>query len=474
MTNQLLNKNIKALAVCTGFFCLAACKEHSIIKDNLTDVDNITTFAMQTGDFDINFTIGSFDSLATSNFMFSGNPSSAVSSAVAIGAFTDPFFGQTQSIAHFQLTPYSSDFRFPQGAILDSAVLVMPFKRSDAIGGVYGDTLSEIHWNIYKTGEALDRNKTYYSNNQTALGELIGKASFKYSDYKPNSQQIIAATNDTTQGQLRIKLNSDFAQEMFAADTSVYRSTTAFQSFFNGISIAPDLTKNQNLLNFFLLPTPGFDQKNLSAARIEFHYHTDDTTRAFSSLVVRPSVCAYYSNLTTSYLGFPAEGLLGSTIDSVLVQGQPGYYTDVTIKGLSRIPLSAINKAELVITAANPGTGLEYLTAPGVLLPVLVDENGREQNLYERLDNSGSINSSGIYLINPYAKRVSINGVDYSQYRVNIPRSIQKYILDGKDEITIRIKTTNENPGFFRIVAPGVVNSQQTPNFEFNIIYTKQ
>ncbi len=463
---------LKALAVCTGFFSLAACNEHSILKEGLTEVDNINTFSKSTADFEISFETGKVDSIATNYFTYSRTSTSSSPAAIAVGTYIDPFYGQTQGIAHFQMTPYNSAFNFPEGAVFDSAVLVLPFTYSDATGGFYGDTLTDLHWNIYRTGEKMNINTTYYSNHSTALGNLIGSASFNYQQFKPGSQQIIAATSDTTAAQLRLKLNSSFGQEIFSTDSANYANTTAFQEFFNGISIAPDVSKTQNALAYFLLPSVTSSQKSLEAARIEFHYHVG-AENDFQSVVMRPSVCAYYSNIKQTYSSYPVNNLINKATDSLLVQSNPGLYTDIKIKGLRSIPLSVINKAELVITAQSAGANLKFFTAPDLVAPVIL-KDGREEALLERLDNSGANNSSGVYMVDPYLKQATINGTEYNQYKINIPRTVQQYILTGEDEIVIRIKGSNYYPGMDRLLARGVTGGDDGTKFQFNIIYTKK
>ncbi|HRP88479.1 MAG TPA: hypothetical protein PKX92_00435 [Edaphocola sp.] len=469
MTSLTLKNNLKALAFCIGFFSLTSCKEHSIIKGGIVpEVDNIHTFQKGNADFDISFTNSLSDSLTTSNFSINS------ANAIAIGAFTDPFFGQTSSIAHFQITPYSSQFRFPDSVVIDSAVLVLPFSNSSQSGRIYGDTNSVNTWNIYKTGEKLVKSKTYFNNQQTSLGQLIGTATVSYSQFNDTTKHVIGSTNDTTQGQLRIKLANSFAQEIFNTDTNHLKNTTAFFEYFNGISIAPDLSKAQNLLAYFLLPSGPTEPKSLENARIEFHYHKNTDT-SFISLVMRPTVCAYYSNLTNNYTGFAANNYINKTSDSILVQSNPGFKTDITINGLNSIPLSVINQAELKITVQKAGIApvyLEYLKPLDPIYPVLV-VNGKEQPLYERLDNDGGVNGTGSYTVDPFIKTETINGISYQQYRINIPRTIQQYILQGKDSITIRLKGNNSTPGMYRVLSQGKGNGSET-NFKFNIIYTKK
>jgi hypothetical protein len=133
-------------------FSLVACKENSVTKSGglIPEVDNINTFAKSASDFDIAFSHGTTDAIITSSFTYDHNGSSTPLNAVAIGAYTDPFFGQTVASAHMQMTPYGPGFEFPAGAVIDSAVLVLPYIINNIAGSYYGDTNAVSTWNIYK------------------------------------------------------------------------------------------------------------------------------------------------------------------------------------------------------------------------------------------------------------------------------------------------------------------------------------
>lgn len=465
---------IKALAVCTGFFSLVACKESSVSKSTSTlipPVDNINTFAKSASDFGIAFSHGITDPIITSSFTYDHNGGSSPLNAVAIGAYTDPFFGQTIASAHLQLTPYGPNFKFPADAVIDSAVLVLPYIAGSIAGNYYGDTNAVNTWNVYSNDGTLEKSKVYYSSDDINTDQLIGTGTVSYHNFKSGVKQVLAATNDTTTSQLRIRLNQSFAAEMFAADSTVYKSTTAFFDYFKGITIKPELNQAKDFLAYFLLPSSAtWEQKMLSNARIEFHYHTStDTT--FSSIVVRPSVCAYFSTIQQKTDDFPVANLLTRNSDSILIQSQPGLRTDLTLTGLSEIPLAVINKAEFVFTVQN--TTPAYLLPFSPVVPVIVNEAGTEMPLYERIDNNGSANDGGIAMVNPYAQKVTIGGVSYTQFKINLPRTIQQYVLERKDKITIRFKGTNYNPGMYRILGYGL-NSNEDVKFKLNLIYTKK
>lgn len=468
-----INKNIlKALAVCTGFFSLASCKEHSVSpKGFMPEVDNINTFALGASDFGIRFYNKLSDSITTSKFLMSNGTTSNY--AIGLGGYTDPFYGPTVASAYLQFTPYKGGFAFPAGSTMDSAVLVLPYAISTNGNKSYGDTTKSLNLKVYKTTAKVEASQVYYSNSIIAAESTpIGSGSIPYSRYK-NTTSFILPSGDTTTGQLRLKLNDAFAQEIKNTDTANFLNTTAFQEYLKGVYITPDPAMAMDLMSYFLIPTTASgDQKNLSSARIEFHYHTATDT-IMSSFPAKYDVCGFFTNYKRTYTGTPSASFLNRFSDSVLVQSEPGFLTDITIDQLDKIPQSVINKAELVFTTVNLAGSLNNILTPiDVVTPVLV-ENNQEQPLYEVLDNNGNANTGGALFVNPYAQKRTIAGIEYTQYRINVPRTLQHLLLEGKTQMTIRIRGSKNFPGMHRIMAPGVSGSGDT-KFQFNIIYTKK
>lgn len=467
-----INKNIiKALAVCTGFFSLASCREHSVTPTSglVPEVDNIHTFAMNTGDFNIQLHNRLSDSIITSTYYLTGSTNI---SAIGLGTYVDPFFGRTTASAYLQVTPYKSGFAFPSGSIMDSAVLVFPYLSGTTGAKSYGDTTKALQLNVYRTTAKVEVSGTYYSNSVLPIEATpIGSGTIPFTNYK-SSSKIATATKDTLTAQLRLKLNNSFAQEIRNADTANFLNTTAFQEYLKGLYITPDITQAGGLLSYFLIPSVSSgDQKNLAAARLEFYYHTADTV-LMSSFPLKTDVCGYFTNYNRNYTGYPAANYLNKNSDSVLIQSEPGFATEVTITGLMNIPLAVINKAEMVFTAVNLASPDNIFTPIDVLTPVLMD-NGQEMPLYEVVDNNGNTNSSGSLFVNPYAQKKTIAGIEYTQYRINIPRTLQHARSEGKNAVTIRLRGSKNYPGMFRVLAPGIGAGGET-NFQFNLIYTKQ
>lgn len=463
---------IKALAVCTGFFSLASCREHSVTPTSglVPEVDNIHTFAMNTGDFTIQLRNALSDSITTSTYKVAGTSASVA--AVGLGTYVDPFFGRTTASAYLQVTPYKSGFAFPSGSTMDSAVLVMPYMNSTVTGRSYGDTTKSLHLKVYRTTAKVEVSGTYYSNSVIPTEITpIGSATIPYTRYN-SSAQTVTATGDTLKGQLRIKLDNSFAQEIKNTDTANFLNTTAFHEYLKGLYITPDLTQAGGIMSYFMLPSVSSgDQKNLAGARLEFYYHTIDTM-LMSSFPVKTDVCGYFSNYARTYTGYPAANYINRNSDSLLIQSEPGFSTEVTITGLLDIPPAVINKAEMVFTAVNLASPDNVFTPIDVLTPVILD-NGQEMPLYEVLDNNGNTNSNGSLFVNPYAQKKTIAGIEYTQYRINIPRTLQHFRNEGRNAVTIRLRGSKNFPGMYRVLAPGIGLGAET-NFKINLIYTKQ
>lgn len=472
--NSLINnkKRIKALAICTGFFSLAACKESSISKSTMVpDVDNIHTFAMNADSFNINFKNSLSDSFLTSNYYI---PDSVGNNQkiIVIGAYSDNFFGKTSASGYFQVTPPSANYKFPENTTLDSAVLVLPYTYSTYKGMSYGDTASNLNVKVFRTTEKIDFSKSYFSSSTVPLESTpIATASIPYSAYGTYSRQALAATKDTTYGQLRIKLSNSFASELKNADTNFLASTTAFQNFLKGLAVVPDPDAPSNLMSYFTLPAPNNnDLKNLSAARIEMHYHNSQDSAMMSSFTMKPSVSGYFTHFRRNYSGYQSNNYINKESDSILAQSIPGFRTDITINNLDRIPVAVINKAEIVITAINIGNTALF-KAPEMLYPTFLLDDGSEQQLHELFDNRGNVNGPGTVFVDPYVRYVTIGGVKHAQYRLNIPRTLQRVINEGKNKITIRLTGSQRYPAFGQLLASGLNGENK---FQFNIIYTKK
>lgn len=459
--------HLKAFTLCAGFFSLVACKEKSTIKpDLIPGVDSINTF--EVNDFALSVKNTYFDSLQTNIYSYP---------LVAIGGVTeDAFFGRTMAGAYMQFIPPSDNFTFPANVVMDSAVISMPY-----MGFSYADT------NRTNTAHAL-KLRAYEITNDFALGDGSTKY-YSFSKLTYNTTPVGTGTvtvksindtmtlisGDTVSRLLRMRVDglNDRFKNMSATDLA---STTAFLTSFKGIYLAPDTTVTQNTLAYFGMTAGSSSISNYDRAQLEFYYHTATDSKAIRAFFkFSPTYCSFFNGIYRNYTGSPALNYFNSQTanhDSLLIQTAPGLRADLTVKIDNKIPPSVINKATITLTALKTGDDNRFNVPPQLVITVINDD-GTERIVSDMLNNDGSANASGQSFVGGAATTVKINGVDFVQYTLNIPREIQKTISEGKTELKLRLASSVTYPGAFRMIADGPNSSNINTRLKLNVIYTK-
>jgi hypothetical protein len=460
------HKNLKAFTLCAGFFSLVACKEKSTIKtDTIPDVDNINTF--EVNDLSVSVRNTYFDSLQTNL------PSYPV---VGIGGISDdPFFGKTNAGAYMQFSTPSDNFTFPTGAIFDSAVISLPY-----LNFVYADTTrsnTNIKFKLkaYEITGAFNINgdtskfftstKLNYNTTALAEGEIPLKSLF---------DTTVLSNGDTITGLLRFR--ADGLINRFAnISAASFATDAAFFQEFKGLYIAPDTTKTQNVLGYFGMFN-GNSTLLYNNAQLEFYLHTatDATPQRFFFRFFNGTTM-FFNGIYRNYNGLPALSHFNSQTtdhDSLIVQGYPGFRADLTVKIDNKIPPSIINKATITLTALKVGDDARF-NPPALLNVTAIDDDGTERVVADMVNNDGTANSSAQLFVGGSATKVSINGTDFVQYQLNIPREFQKAISEGKTQLKLRISSSTTYAGSFRMVADGPNSSNANTRMKLNIIYTK-
>lgn len=256
------------------------------------------------------------------------------------GNFLDPVFGLSTAVvnAQLRLDPLTTlDF---EGAVLDSMVLVLPYRSSQ----VYGDTTETYHVEVYLLDEKMEDTSSIYSNKFYAASQLIGSTPVVPS---PNdSIEILVHGSDTLATQLvvpqaRIRMDDQFALSLMAEDTLVLESDTSFLEKYKGIQVRTN-GFNKGLLSFSL---------GSSAAGLTVYYHVDTIFHqyTFKFSAASPRMVSFSQDYTSA----PVNAfLLDSTLcDSLLfVQGMAGLGIVVEIPDTNLIKGKIINRAELELT----------------------------------------------------------------------------------------------------------------------------
>lgn len=468
---SVINSKLKGLALCAGFFSLLSCREYDITpSDLIPEVDNVNTFSYNIDSFNVSINHGVTDSVKTTDLKFTSAQGSA--NMVLLGGITnDPYFGKTIGSFYIQFRPQKANFFFPVNAIMDSAVIVMPYSNSSLNGTYYGDTTSMMNVQVHKATMPFVNNATYYSNNFLSYNNSpIGDVSIKYKDIKDS---LVTSYGDTVVSQMRIKLNNSFAQEMLNADTTNFASFAKFRAYIPGFFITVDPTKPASLLTYLILSSSTqTNDKMLSASRMEFYYRDASGNKLISTFPYDITGSAAFSTIKKDRTATPAAAALTTSVDKVIIEGQPGIYTDLTISGIQKLGTAVVNRAQIVITQELVGLDNYYLPVTS-LLPLIIKDNGKTSLLAEMINNDGTAYSTGANFVDGISKIVEIDGNKFVQYKFNIPRTIQQALLEGKDSIKLRISGSSTFVGAYRTICTGL-NGPENNKLKFNVIFTKK
>ncbi|OSZ79069.1 hypothetical protein CAP35_12705 [Chitinophagaceae bacterium IBVUCB1] len=465
LNNKLLNLAIGLLI--SGFAIgTTGCKEDTIIKAGITPAsDNIFSNAIGDTLTIIAKTIED-DSIATG---FTPTTTNIIHGA---GVTNDAFFGRTNWGIYMQVIPTASNLTLP--ATPDSAVLILPYA-----GFSWGDTINKnatLEYSVYRVTENLSRDTLYYSKDKKSIDYanpvsdpvIVNLYSLKYDSIK--------VAGSKRKQHLRIKLKGSFLNELVTAAKNA-NNNGDFLNSIKGLYIAARDTNNNTckVIPYFFLSGSG----DYSRASVALYYNENGNTNpdniSTSFLNFTTADCAHFNYISRKYDGYPAYPFVKRTTtqtsDSIiLLQNEPGAALDIRIPYIKNLPTAIINKAQLVITkvsvAGDPDA--ETMFEPNRIFPVGVDATGKA---YAILDlANASDNTAAFDFVDGVRQSVTINGVTISQWRLNIPREVQKAITNKVDALHLRINGTVTYPGAYRLIAGG---KHSKYSIRLNITYTQ-
>ena len=320
-------------------FLFSSCKKineaTAIGGDLIPDVDNITTF-------DTTLTVDAFNDLFTS---VSDSQRLARSEKQWLGRINnDPLFGGTDARMFFELKPtfYKFNFARKDSLTIDSVVLVLSYVET------YGDTTVPQTVNVYELDQAnnftVDSVYLIRSNNFT-YSNLLGSRTFLPGQLNDS----IFARRDTTNNQLRIRLDNSFGTRLLNYDSigpsGAFYSDSVFQTKFNGFALQSMNTGNAVM---------GFDMAGANTKLAIYYKYpkpgglgTDTTVDYFRFTTA--SAAANYVIRDHSF-GEIASVQGGTTPDELLyIQASPGSFATIKIPGLLNVSNRVVHRAELII-----------------------------------------------------------------------------------------------------------------------------
>lgn len=454
---------IKALLVLMVGLWLVNCNDPTTIGSGLLDGDQL----------DLDFTdtitlVGKIVEDGDSIVTYPGSSGLRLESFL-VGVIDDEVYGRTESsiftnpyLTNNEIPKFARGAFFPS-AELDSIILVLPW---DSLG-TYADTLNELYsLEVFELEEPLDREETYYSFQTFAYNESMPIASIENFQARPTTRttSLIPNENSTlydtleSQGQLRIRFNSDFENRFFPQiedDTINFQSDTSFLNFFNGLCIkSASSSSTKGMLSFNL---------NLTNAGIAVYYSTIDGPALYQFPVAIESVTtAHYEH---DYSGSVAGGFLENDEteeDSILfVQGMGGVSAVFEIPHAESWDNIIVNKAELELSILqHPQDQLMFDPVAQLALEEILEDG-----------TTRLINDFGIALTlgNSFSLAFGGNVLNGEKYLVNMSSQFQDMIVGGVSK-KIKISVLNKKNRATRTVFYGS-KEPETP-FKLNLSYT--
>lgn len=343
---------IDLLTLLIGLFLFASCKSSNTIG---LDVDPET--AVQ-GEL--------IDTLTINTQTLLEDPTTTNGLArYPLGWLTDPVLGSTEANLAMSVNLPSSNYKIQLDAVLDSAVLVLPYATD-----FYGDSTSVYSVDIHQLNDNLSTQTSFLSNkvwgvntsSEVVPNGLVGSFTGRI---KPNTPvrvtEVVSGGPDSTKTvkALRIKLNNDFVtQKILRISPNALVNSAFFNNAFKGlhVSVNKDRSSGKGALPFFNL-------SNTAEAGLEVYFkQTNATTASKRDTVadlfpVNTSLNPVAATVKHDYTGTEVETQLanpGVQYQTTFLQGTTGLRNKISFPHLSSLIQNLggkviINKAELVI-----------------------------------------------------------------------------------------------------------------------------
>ena len=403
--------------------------------------------------------------------------------------FMDPIFGKTNAKIFLQVRPETFPWGFSgiykrDSLYLDSVVLVLGWK------GNYGDTIAPQKvraWemdqsNVFKVDSFYLLREQYFT-----YSNLLGTKDFSPAQLRDS----IKAFQDTTAGQLRIKLDNSFGRRLLDYDTTnAYATDSAFKTYFKGFAIDADQSLGNALMAFGLAENPN------TKLAIYYRYTKggqDDT--AVSYFKFTPTSAQH--NYIKRDFGAPVLAAANNTVQDNIgyLMNTPGTFTSVKIPAIRSLNNRIINRAELIVEQVYDPSDKTFGPPPGMMLDVFDSAGGffkyvpydftlNQQGLpastfglygKNTIDASGNPIRIWMFNITRYLQNILTKQEPLHNFRLHTPYFVSQRVKDGllTNSGSYRMLTTIVNPQFaFGRVRVGGGN-HATQRMRLRIVYTK-
>lgn len=260
--------------------------------------------------------------------------------------FNDPFFGRTNAKIFLELKPPFYKWNFSgvynkDSLQIDSVVLALEWR------GTYGDTTMQQRVSVYEMDQSNNfKIDSFYNLRQeyfTHSGPVLGTKDF----FPHQLNDSLYSFQDTTAGQLRIRLNNSFGRRLLDYDTTnAYATDSAFKTFVRGFAIEADPSMGNALMAFGLVSSP----KTKLAIYYKYTKGGQVDTAVSDFQFTGASARHNYIN-RYDFLGTPlaAASATPTPDDLIYLINTPGSFATVKIPALRNMTNRVINRAELIV-----------------------------------------------------------------------------------------------------------------------------
>jgi hypothetical protein len=389
--------------------------------------------------------VNTFDTSLTSfafNHIFEANKDSVfvglVNDQILGNISSDPLFGKTNAKMFLQLKPEIYPWNFSgiynkDSLHIDSVVLVLGWNAS------YGDTVASQKITVKEIDPlSVFRVDSFLTIRDPgpATTTILGTKTFS----PQNLKDSVKAYQDTTTGQLRIRLDNSFGQRLLNYDTAhAYANDSAFNTYFKGFAIEADQSVGNALMAFGIYNNP----KTKLAIYYRYTKGGQDIPTV-NYFLFKPGSSANHDYVNRfDFAGTPlltASNSAGAD-DLVYIINTPGSYATVKIPALKDLSNRIIHRAELIVEEVYDPSDITFTPPDGLMLDLYDSTLGDYKYIpYDfNPDQNGNPNPSfGLYgqlTVNSFGNPIKV-------WKFNVTRYVQNVLTKQEPLHDLRLYAT--------------------------------
>ncbi|MDN3595657.1 DUF4270 domain-containing protein [Zunongwangia endophytica] len=426
---NLYRRILKIATVPVVIFLLASCDE---------DFSNVggevigNPSGVEVREYDINaYTVDLKSIESNRNFLVGVSPNQITHYPRLLGVYNHPVFGQKLASVLSQVSISQTSPQFPDGAILDSVVLNMPYysretRNADGdseytLDSIYGSgafklSIYESNYFLsdYDPDQNFEKRQKYYSDQQDVFEQFLNDDPIYVNEnFTPSANRIRIirpngeGENDTVYNapSLRVKLDKEFFQQkIFDKEGSQELSSQSnFKDYFRGLFLKAEPVGNSGSMILFNFASS-------SGVKMYYSYEeetTDDEDQTVDVKVIDSLGLNFTGNRVNTFKGeYPQQVQedIANRSDNLYIDGGEG--TIGVVELFNDVELEDLRAENLIINEANLELYLKSDEMGGAEEPsriylydidnnsVLVDYNINQSDVNQNAFNSRLIFSS--------------------------------------------------------------------------------